>query len=337
MNIIRSAVFQLTIWYLAIIMALSIGFSLVLYRVSDIELNRGLRRQQDIFLNQAVPVPRLPGFDEFRQTQILESRGHLQANLLLFNLVVLLLGGAASYFLARRTLRPIAEAMEAQSRFTADASHELRTPLTAMQTEIEVALRDPLLTKEIAEGLLKSNLEEVAKLKALSDGLLRLTREDGQRDTWETLDIKTIADEAIGQVLSLATTKEIAIDNHISNFEVQGDRVSLVELLVILIDNAIKYSDAKTTVKLTSHQRGQTVTIAVIDQGHGIKASDLPHIFDRFYRADPSRSKERTNGYGLGLSIAKKIVDVHGGTIDAKSVLDKGSTFFVRLPLASNN
>jgi signal transduction histidine kinase len=337
MNIIRSAVFQLTIWYLAIIMALSIGFSLVLYRVSDIELNRGLRRQQDIFLNQAVPVPRLPGFDEFRQTQMLESRGHLQANLLLFNLVVLLLGGAASYFLARRTLRPIAEAMEAQSRFTADASHELRTPLTAMQTEIEVVLRDPLLTKEIAEGLLKSNLEEVAKLKALSDGLLRLTREDGQRDTWETLDIKTIADEAIGRTLSLATAKEITIENHIGNLEVQGDRVSLVELLVILIDNAIKYSDAKTTVKLTSHQRGQTVTIAVIDQGHGIKASDLPHIFDRFYRADPSRSKERTNGYGLGLSIAKKIVDVHGGTIDAKSVLDKGSTFFVRLPLASNN
>ena len=335
MNIIRSAVFQLTIWYLVIIMALSIGFSLVLYRLSDVELNRGLRRQQDIFLNQT--VPRLPGFDQFRQTQILESRGHLQANLLLFNLVVLLLGGAASYFLARRTLRPIAEAMEAQSRFTADASHELRTPLTAMQTEIEVALRDPLLTKEIAEGLLKSNLEEVAKLKALSDGLLRLTREDGQRDIWETLAIKAVADEAISRVLPLATTKEIAIENHIGNFEVQGDRVSLVELLVILIDNAIKYSDAKTTVRIASHQHGQTVSIAVIDQGHGIKASDLPHIFDRFYRADLSRSKEKTDGYGLGLSIAKKIVDVHGGTISAKSVLDKGSTFFVRLPLASSN
>jgi len=329
---IDSAILKLTGWYLAIIMMMSIGFSLFLYRLYDTELTQGIRRQ-DIFFNEIIPQG-LPGFNEFRRTQFLEGEKRLKSNLALFNLIVFVAGGAASYVFARRTLKPIGEAFEAQSRFTADASHELRTPLTAMQTEIEVALRDGDLTKADAEALLQSNLEEVGKLKALSDGLLKLARDEGSRDSWKKLHLKALIAEALKSTLPLASKKSIEVINQVDDFQIQGDKTSLVELLVILLDNAIKYSEPSTKIKLTTRKQSQFVSLAVIDHGQGINPYDLPHIFDRFYRADLSRSKEKTNGYGLGLSIAKKIVDVHGGKIEAKSIVGKGSTFIVKLPLA---
>jgi signal transduction histidine kinase len=328
---IDSAILKLTGWYLALIMVLSLGFSVFLYQLYDFELTRGSRRQ-DIFFNELIPRG-LPGFNEFRQAQLAEGEERLKSNLALFNLIVFIAGGAASYALARRTLRPIGEAFEAQSRFTADASHELRTPLTAMQTEIEVALRDGNLTKADAEALLRSNLEEVEKLKALSSGLLKLARDDVSRDSWKKIQLADLVGDAIKSTQPLAVQKAVEIVNQVEKFQVQGDPTNLGELVVILLDNAIKYSEPNTTVRLTTRKVGHFVSLAVIDQGQGIKASDLPHIFDRFYRADVSRSKEKTSGYGLGLSIAKKIITVHGGTIEVKSVLGKGSTFIVRLPL----
>jgi len=328
---IDSAVLKLTGWYLAIIMVLSIGFSLFLYQLYTAEFTRGFRRQNSFF-NELMPSG-IPGLDDFRQTQMLEGEIRLKSNLALFNVVVFVAGGAASYIFARRTLKPISEAFEAQSRFTADASHELRTPLTAMQTEIEVALRNGNFTKADAEALLRSNLEEVGKLKTLSTGLLKLARGEESHDTWGKLQLSSLITEAIKSVAPLARKKSIEILNQAEEFTIQGDRVSLIELLVILLDNAIKYSEPETSIKLTTRKSGQFVSLAVIDRGQGINPTDLPHIFDRFYRADISRSKTKTNGYGLGLSIAKKIVDAHGGKIEAKSTIDKGSTFIVKLPL----
>ena len=331
-NIIQSAVLKLALWYLVIIMVLSATFSGVLYRISSVELNRGLRRQ-NIFLNQPPPEDPL-AFEQFRLDQLQESRKRLSQNIWLVNLAILLAGGAGSYWFARRSLKPIQDAMDAQSRFTADASHELRTPLAAMQTEIEVVLRDPKLDQEMAANILRSNLEEIAKLKSLSDGLLRLARENGKSTPVESVTLEKITKEAVNQVSSLANDKEITITNSVSDITVLGDEQNLVELAVILLDNAIKYSEPKTTVKLSSKKHNKYGYLTVADQGQGIKASDLPHIFDRFYRADSSRSKEKVAGYGLGLSIAKKIADLHKGTIEAKSTPGKGSTFTVRLPLA---
>lgn len=210
----------------------------------------------------------------------------------------------------------------------------MRTPLAAIQTEVEVALRDPKLDQTMAVNILRSNLEEVAKLKSLSDGLLRLARENGKTLPIESISLEKIIPEAISQVLASAEAKDITIANSVSDIAVLGDKQNLVELVVILLDNAIKYSDPKTTIKLSARKHGKYVYLAVTDQGQGIKASDLPHIFDRFYRADSSRSKEKVSGYGLGLSIAKKIVDLHQGTIEAKSTPGKGSTFTVRLPIS---
>lgn len=333
---IRSAVTKLTLWYLGLIMVLSIGFSVVLYHLSSGELNRGLRRQ-GAYIN----INRLPsGFDtiqQFRADQLTEEQGRLKQNLLLFNLATFLAGGAASYFLARRTLQPIEESFDRQSRFTADASHELRTPLTAMQTEIEVALRNGNLGKVEAKQLLQSNLEEVAKLRALSDGLLKLAQQEDKDFPDEPVDVSSVIAEAKKRLARAAENKKISIDITTASATVRGDFESLVELVVILLDNAIKYSPDGSKVDIQQIAHGKAALITVRDEGVGIKASDLVHIFDRFYRADTSRSKNQTQGYGLGLSIAKKIVDVHGGTIEVKSSPDKGSSFIVRLPLVASS
>jgi two-component system, OmpR family, sensor histidine kinase CiaH len=327
----HSAALKLTTWYLALIMLVSICTSVALYHVSSIDLQRNNRRQVGFYNNFLGPDD-ISGLSSLRQKQLHEDQSHLKANLIIFNLFVLVAGGGASYLLARRTLEPIENALEAQSRFTADASHELRTPLTAIQTENEVALRNPDLSKKEALQLLKSNLEEVAKLKTLSDGLLHLASTDGKLPEGKLVSLAGIAAEAQKKWDKAASSKEIKITSHIKDATVQGDSASLADLVSILLDNAIKYTPAGGEVKLNSGIKDRYPFVQVADNGQGIKAVDLPHIFDRFFRADASRSKETSNGYGLGLAIAKKIADSHEATLEVRSTPGKGSTFTLQLP-----
>ena len=138
----------------------------------------------------------------------------------------------------------------------------------------------------------------------------------------------------ITEIESLANQKSIEFENELDDVSILGDKESLTELFVILLDNAIKYSPAKSTINISVHKFDGHVEIKIKDRGIGIKASDLPHIFDRFYRADHSRNKEKVSGYGLGLSIAKNIVDLHSGTISANSKPGKGSEFVLKFKVA---
>jgi signal transduction histidine kinase len=242
-----------------------------------------------------------------------------------------------SYGLARRTLQPIGEAFEAQGRFTADASHELRTPLTAMQTTIEVGLRDPKLDLTQAKDLLAGTLDEVKKLSALSNGLLKLTRSNTGNIPKDPVSLAGVANQAASQLEPAAQAKSVNIKNEVGDEIVKGDAVSLREVATILLDNAIKYSHEGGTVILSSRVAGKYVYLQVKDEGQGIKASDLVHIFDRFYRADNARSRMGVDGYGLGLPIAKKLIEAHGGSVEASSTPGKGSTFTVKLPLNPNS
>ena len=329
----RSAAVRLTGWYLALIMVLSIGTSFALYHVSDSRLEENAGRQVEFFSGLLGPE-NASDFATLRHQQLEEDRAQLKSNLVIFNLLVLIGGGAASYGLARRTLKPIEEALESQIRFTADASHELRTPITALQTENEVALRNPKLSKTEAIELLKSNLAEVAKLRDLSEGLLTLAYTDKDSGVSGEYLVSEVIDKAKDRVSKAASLKKITISSpkKTPTLKVKGSEQKLVELLSILLDNAIKYSPAKSRVKISSKKHGRQVEIAVSDQGQGIKKSDLPNIFERFYRADPSRNKQSGGGYGLGLAIAKKIAEQHSGTIEVRSALGKGSVFTVRLP-----
>ncbi len=327
-----SPALKLTAWYLAFVMLLSIMFSIFVYRVSIVEIERGLRRP-------GIGGPRIlfedqEAYDLYRLQRLKEGGINLRGNLLTFNMIVFVLGGGLSYFLARRTIRPIEEALEAQTRFTADASHELRTPLTVMQTEIEVALRDPKLSARDARELLSSNLEEVSRVRSLVEGLLRLARNGGAVEHAEKLSLNQTAEAALERVAKLARAKRITIHSQLKPASVRGDAEHLTELAVILLDNAIKYSPRGGSVWVTTSKQGRLALLAVRDEGPGIATSELPHIFERFYRADASRSKHKVEGFGIGLSIAEQIAVAHGGRIDVQSKPKKGSTFTLKLPQA---
>ncbi len=329
-DMFHSAALKLTLWYLAIIMFLSIAFSGIIYNFSA---NQFAQRddRQELFLNQRLVPINFKDWDQLRQQGIDTSLKHLRGNLVLFNLMVLVAGGCFSYYLARRTLQPIEDTLDAQKRFTGDASHELRTPLTAMQTENEVALRNPSLTKDQAVSLIRSNLEEVGKLKALSDGLLKLASIDQPTDH-QAVSIKDVTSSAVSSWEKAAADKKIELRAELRDAKVRGDYSSLADLISILLDNAIKYSPRGSIINISSSVRDKTAQVSIKDQGPGIKASELPRIFDRFYRSDESRSKNTADGYGLGLAIAKKIAENHNGSLEVKSTLDKGSVFTVRLP-----
>lgn len=329
----QSAALKLTAWYLAIIMVISLIFSFSLYHVSGDELGRNVNRQIGYFNNFLGP-DESQNYGLLRQRQLNEDLRRLKSNLVFFNLVVLIAGGAASYWLARRTLDPIEEALEAQTRFASDASHELRTPLTAIQTENEVALRNKALTKSQAINLLRSNLEEVAKLGGLSESLLRLANGNGSVIDPQPVALKEVAAQAIERYQKAAEAKQVVLINKLPALQASGDRDSLTELLSIFIDNAIKYSHKGGAVHLTGAHHGKQLSVSVSDGGQGIKQTDLPRIFERFYQADASRHKSQAGGYGLGLAIAKKIVEAHHGHIEVTSTVGKGTIFRVFLPAA---
>lgn len=312
-------------------MAISFIFSIAIYTRIDTEFNRFERVQtrfeEDIEQRLLPSLPSNITFTRMNPQAIREARIRLLIALGGINLAILIIAGGAAYFLAGRTLKPISEMVDEQNRFITDASHEMRTPLTSLRSEIEVALRDKKITGERAKQILKSNLEEVINLQTLSNYLLELSQKGKPQDIYKT---KIFVGEAIEQALkrlngSIAK-KKIKIDKKISNAQIQGISDRIVELFVILIDNAVKYSPTGSTIQILSKRTDGKAIIEIKDNGMGISEEDLPHIFDRFYRAGKSRSKEKIAGYGLGLSIAKDIVEQHNGTINIKSQTNKGTT-----------
>lgn len=256
-------------------------------------------------------------------------RADLLRRLIFLNLGALLLGAGLSTYLARKTLRPIEAAVKTQARFSSDASHELRTPLTALRARNEVALRKADLTLAEAKTVMQTSIDQAIRLEALSEGLLQMSRQEGKDRKKTPVLLGEVADEAINQMRELATAKHVTIREAIPPITVMGDKQDLVQVVTILLDNAVKYSDKRGTVSLKGSVVKKQAMLRVRDNGPGILARDLPHIFERFYRADHSRTKR---GYGLGLSIAARLVDQCGGEITVETAPGKGSIFTIHLP-----
>lgn len=322
----QSATIKLTLWYVGILVTISLLFSVIIFSIASSEVGSRIN-----YLQKSVDTTYNlnPGrYDDMRDMQVRQARDSLIGSLVITNLCIWIAGGVGSYYLARRTLLPIENAHEAQSRFTSDASHELRTPLASMKIELEVALRDPKLSKDEIRQLLASNLEEVNKLTKLSHTLLQLSRLDHAGIDHEPVLLNT----AINTVLArFQSSRQRIIYTDLPPITIMANQSHVEELLTIFIDNALKYSSENSPITLTLVQQKQLSGFDITNTGKGIPAAELPKIFDRFYRSDTSRTGGVKKGYGLGLSLAKKIVELHGGELTVSSQPEGFTTFRVLL------
>ncbi|PIR08590.1 hypothetical protein COV53_02250, partial [Candidatus Gottesmanbacteria bacterium CG11_big_fil_rev_8_21_14_0_20_37_11] len=239
-------------------MFISILFSLVIYSGIDSELLRferlhSLRIEKEQEGDSILPpLPRR--LAKIDPEMIKETRNRLSFVLIIINLGILVISGGAAYFLAGRTLVPIKEMVEEQDRFITDASHELRTPLTSLRSEIEVNLRDKNLSLKGAKELLISNLEEVVNIQSLTDSLMELAQYQKKNGSYpfEELSLLKIIKKAQDKISAFAKTEHISLRNEARDFVFEGNKHSLTELIVILLDNAVKYSPKNTKVTIIS-------------------------------------------------------------------------------------
>ena len=220
-------------------------------------------------------------------------------------------------------------------QFTSDASHELRTPLTVMKGETELVLRRPRALEDY-QSVLESNLEEIDRMTRIVEELLFLSRADMGEVKMESMPVplKALVEDIHRQATVLGQDRNIEVAlGTVMPALVQGDELRLRELLLNLVENAVKYSHTGGKVEIGLGTTGQEAILSVTDRGIGIAPGDHAKIFDRFYRADDARAHTK-KGTGLGLAICALIAEAHKGRITVKSNVGQGSTFTVRLPLA---
>jgi len=221
--------------------------------------------------------------------------------------------------------------LQLQRRFVADASHELRTPLTTIRGNLGLLKRQPPIAEEDERAVLDDMVEETDRLIRLTNDLLVLARSDAGRSLRsERIPIAPLVDDVCRQAKLLGEQCTIACQA-VPDVSVLGDQDAIKQVLLILVDNALKYTPAGGTITIGAEKPDRVVNIRIADTGPGIAPDDLPHIFERFYRSDEARSGD---GAGLGLAIAQELIEAQHGEITVKSEIGKGSTFTVSLPLA---
>jgi heavy metal sensor kinase len=236
-----------------------------------------------------------------------------------------------------RMIGRLDESFQHIHRFSADASHELRTPLTILRGELEAAVQQPQTTPELRETL-GSALEETERLSRIVESLMMIARLDAGEAKVERapFDLAELTSSTTEQMRLLAEDKNVALRCEAKRqVRIEGDRSRLKQVIVNLVDNAIKYTPDGGHVGVKVYASNGCGALEVTDNGVGIPAEALPHIFERFYRVDKARSRQM-GGAGLGLSIIKAIVTAHGGQVKVESVEGEGSRFLVELPIAGN-
>jgi heavy metal sensor kinase len=230
-------------------------------------------------------------------------------------------------------VRRLNESFQQMRKFNADAAHELRTPLAILQGETEVALRSPNLPEEI-RSVLASNLEELDRLKRIVNDMLTLAEAEAGRQVLrkEPVEMKPLLEDLVDQMRLLATDRNVQIDLKCTpELWINADKLWIRRAIINLLDNAIKYSKDGGRVEISAAREDSSVQLKIKDYGIGISHDDIPHIFDRLYRADPARSRN-SGGAGLGLALVKWIVEAHKGIIDVESQAEQGACFRITLP-----
>lgn len=275
----------------------------------------------------------------------------LALTLALVGLAALAVLFAISIFLSRWALRPAAQAWESQQRFVADASHDLKTPLTVILANAAILKEHPECSVASQSKWVESTQYEAEHMQELVEDLLLLAQLDESKNAGagesilkrttaqefpEKLDLSDLTEGELLEFESVAYERGISLEQNISpGIAVRGSATRLRRLVSALIDNACKYAGRDGTVSVALHPCGKQVKLTVRNTGMPIAPKDLPHVFDRFYRADKARTRN-FDGHGLGLAIARAIAEEHGGTLTATSNDQEGTIFTATLPLATN-
>lgn len=249
-------------------------------------------------------------------------------------LVSMVLACAASFAITAHALVPIRRAWRRQVEFAADASHELRTPIAVIQANLEVVMDEPEQPVCEKEKWLRNVQLETDRMQKLVEDLLTISRTQAGQQTLEKAEFSLSQElqRAADPLVPYAQDRGVRLCSEIApSMTWYGDAARLGQLVVILLDNAVKHTPAGGEVRLVAEMQGRAVRITVSDTGEGIAPAHQARIFDRFYRVDKARDREN-GGSGLGLSIAKWIVEEHGGTISVSSEPGAGSAFRVTLP-----
>lgn len=257
----------------------------------------------------------------------------LKSKLFYISTIIITTSAIASYILSKRTLKPIFMAWEKQNEFVQNAAHELRTPLTIIQAKQQLLLKEPesrIIDKSEDISLTINETRRLTKL--VKELMILATADSNQLEIKKELkNIDDVVKEVASPYIEYAQMQNKKLELELNcNKEVNIDLSKITELLIILLDNAIKYTKEGENIKVITHCKDGKATIEVADEGIGISDEQKKHLFERFYRADKARTRE-TGGTGLGLAIAQTIVKAHGGTIKVYNNTPKGTRFVVKV------
>jgi signal transduction histidine kinase len=292
---------------------------------------------KDVFLVSTLPIKnktgKVVGVLQVAQpiSWVPAALNRLERQLILASIIALILGALASLLMALRSLRPISVAFQKQREFVADASHELRTPLTLIRTNIEAWVRR---ARGAPPAYAANVLDEVDQLNRIVGDLTTLALADARqlRIDRQPMQLNDVVRDLMSQTQPLADERGVHLKPELNGgVRIEGDASRVRQLLLILLDNALTHTPSGGEVSIGVLRQNGHAKVTVSDTGAGIPPSDLPHIFERFYRADKARNREN-GGTGLGLAIAKWIVDAHKGDIQVKSSPGTGTRVAISLP-----
>lgn len=323
MNAFTTARWRLTLWYMLISC-----FLLTIFTIAAL-----LAEYQAFLAVRELVHSEVRGivFNAVLQAEIDNFQQDFAQRLVVFDILMLIVAGLASYVLSGRTLEPIEKMVKEQAAFAADASHELRTPLANIAMEIEARRRsDKSLTKADA-ALLDSIQTEVARMRSMVAGLLNLVRSNEKQATdWQRVDLSKLVANVLGGMQARVNEKRLRVATMIDpEITVSGQIDELRQLVLILLDNAVLYTPKQGEIELTLTKQDRWGSLVVYNSGKGLAKDELPLLFKRFYRG----KEVAEPGSGLGLAIAQVLVDRYGGRIGVASEPGKGVTFRVLLPL----